>query len=164
MHQLVGGRGYAVRGSCIFTYARVLLAVSLFSSHKAEAFLHSFYAQGKRHPLAATCRKHDFSQQNPLALRMMGQGHGYVIVPEKKDTVTSKPAGWTLWDQRSKGVTVVIGNAKQRRLASAREGKLFGPLAVPDMAKLQHKLKEMQEEKRKLHAEVGCGFSNFDRI
>jgi hypothetical protein len=88
----------------------------------------------------------------------MGQGYGYVIVPEKKDNAnpqtTTLLKGWTLWDQRSKGVTVVIGNSKQRRLASARQGKLFGPLAVPDMAKLQHKLKELHEEKKKLHDQV----------
>lgn len=69
---------------------------------------------------------------------------GYVIVPESDGSPASssqkKPAGWTLWDQRTKGVTVVIGNSKQRRL-SARDGKHFGPLAVPDLAKLQHKVR-----------------------
>lgn len=51
------------------------------------------------------------------------------------------------WAQRSRGVTVMIGNSKARK-QRAKDGEHFGPLSAPSMAKIDHQLKDLKAQKQ----------------
>ena len=55
--------------------------------------------------------------------------------------------------QRSRGVTVMIGNSKARR-QRAKDGEHFGPLSAPSMAKIDHQLKDLREQKKNADKEL----------